>query len=56
MFLLFQIYHYVCKYKSEAIHNKDYSVVKTFRAAKVALFFYPIPLLQKSACAKTFER
>ena len=52
MFLLFQIYHYVCKYKSEAIHNKDYSVVKTFRAAKVALFFCPIPQPQKISMRK----
>jgi hypothetical protein len=26
----------------EAIHNKDYSVVKTFRAGKLALFFVPM--------------
>ncbi len=39
----------------EAIHNKDYSVVKTFRAAKVALFFCQILLLQKSASQKLLK-
>jgi hypothetical protein len=27
-------------YLTVAIHNKDYSVVKTFKAAQVAFFFY----------------
>jgi hypothetical protein len=37
----FQIFLYIFISKSEAIHNKDYSVVKTFRAALngVVLFF-----------------
>jgi len=29
------------QYKNEAIHNKDYSVVKTFKAAFGSLFLCP---------------
>jgi hypothetical protein len=33
--------------QSEAIHNKDYSVVKTFKAAQVAFVVYMhTPILQ----------
>ena len=31
---------YLCRTKFEAIHNKDYSVVKTFRAGPKASFFF----------------
>ncbi len=33
-----QLFATIQRYKFEAIHNKDYSVVKTSRAAFVALF------------------
>jgi hypothetical protein len=41
LFLIFKIFLCIFISKSEAIHNKDYSVVKTFRAALngVVLFF-----------------
>jgi Ribonuclease G/E len=40
---LFKIYTYFCLTIFEANHNKDYSVVKTFKAGQLA-FFVGIPL------------
>ena len=37
--LLFQNIVVFLRYKFEAIHNKDYSVVKTSRAGLVSFFF-----------------
>jgi len=38
--LIFWYYYITFALQSEAIHNKDYSVVKTFKAAQVAFFYY----------------
>ena len=35
----FEILVYFCRTKIEAIHNKDYSVVKTFKAGHLSRFF-----------------
>jgi len=44
---------YLCRTLNEAIHNKDYSVVKTFEAGRKArfLFYYPSTLSQKKVYA-----
>jgi hypothetical protein len=39
-FLLVLYFLYFCTFKIEAIHNKDYSVVKTLKAGRNARLFF----------------
>ncbi len=36
-----RIMTYICYTNLKANHNKDYSVVKTFKAGQLAFIFYP---------------
>ena len=43
---IFSFYSYFCC-QSEAIHNKDYSVVKTFKAGVTSRFFFTTAIVLK---------